>query len=104
MGRPVRVCELVSQIDGAAYVVRRTATTPREIRRLKAAVRTAFRVQMAGLGYSLVEILSNCPTNWKMTPQQSLEFITNNMQAYYPLGDFKVLPEVEALMQARTVS
>ena len=63
-GYPVRVCELVSQIEGAAYVVRRTATSPREVRRLRRAVRNAFRVQMAGLGYSLVEIISNCPTNW----------------------------------------
>ena len=101
MGLPVRVCELLSQVEGAAYVVRRTATSPREVRRLKAAVRTAFRVQMPGLGYSLVEILSNCPTNWKMTPQQSLQFVTDHMQAYYPLGDFKVSPGVETMMQAR---
>lgn len=102
MGLPVRVCELLSHVEGAAYVVRRTATSPREVRRLKAAIRTAFRVQMAGLGYSLVEILSNCPTNWKMTPPESLEFITTQMQAYFPLGDFKVAPEVEALVEARS--
>jgi 2-oxoglutarate ferredoxin oxidoreductase subunit beta len=104
MGMPVRVCELLSQVEGAVYVVRRTATSPRKVRQLKAAVRTAFRVQMAGLGYSLVEILSSCPTNWKMTPQQSLEFISDKMQVYYPLGDFKVSPEVEALMKARSAS
>jgi 2-oxoglutarate ferredoxin oxidoreductase subunit beta len=98
-GYPVRVCELVSQIEGVAYVVRRTAITPREVRRLKSAVRTAFQVQMAGLGYSLVEIISNCPTNWGMTPPQSLEFIENEMLAYYPLGDYKVKPEVEALLR-----
>jgi len=61
-------------------------------------------VQMAGLGYSLVEILSNCPTNWKMTPQQSMEFIDSQMQAYYPLGDYKVMPEVEALTKGGTGS
>jgi 2-oxoglutarate ferredoxin oxidoreductase subunit beta len=52
----------------------------------------------------LVEILSNCPTNWKMTPQQSIEFVNDKMQAYYPLGDFKVSPEVEALMEGRQAS
>jgi 2-oxoglutarate ferredoxin oxidoreductase subunit beta len=98
-GYPVRVCELVSQIEGTAYVVRRTAINPREVRRLKRAVRTAFQVQMAGLGYSLVEIVSNCPTNWGVTPLQSLEFIENEMLAYYPLGDYKITPEVEALLR-----
>jgi 2-oxoglutarate ferredoxin oxidoreductase subunit beta len=99
-GYPVRVCELLASIDGATYVVRRTATNPREIRRLKAAVRNAFRVQMAGLGYSLVEVISNCPTNWGMTPLDSLKFIEEKMLAYYPLGDFKVAPAVEALIRA----
>jgi 2-oxoglutarate ferredoxin oxidoreductase subunit beta len=100
-GFPVRVCEILSSIDGASYVVRRTATNPREVRRFKAAVRNAFRVQMAGLGYSLVELVSNCPTNWGMTPLDSLQFIRDKMLVYYPLGDFKVTPAVEALLKAR---
>ena len=94
-GYPFRVCELVSQIDGASYVVRRTAINPREVRRLKTAIRNAFRVQMAGLGYSLVEIVSNCPTNWGMSPTDSLKFVEEKMLPYYPLGDYKVKPEVE---------
>jgi 2-oxoglutarate ferredoxin oxidoreductase subunit beta len=97
-GHPVRVCELLAQIEGAAYVVRRTAINPREVRRLRTAVRNAFRVQMAGLGYSLVEVVSNCPTNWGLTPQESLEFVEEEMLAYYPLGDYKVKPEVQALL------
>jgi 2-oxoglutarate ferredoxin oxidoreductase subunit beta len=101
-GYPVRVCELVSMLDGAAYVVRRTATTPREVRRLKAAIRGAFRVQMAGLGYALVEVLSNCPTNWGLSPVESLKFIEGKMIPYYPLGDYKVRPEVEALLNGGT--
>ena len=99
-GYPVRVCELLSSIEGASYVVRRTATSPREVRRFKAAVRNAFRVQMAGLGYSLVELISNCPTNWKMSPLDSLQFVHDKMLAYYPLGDFKVAPAVEAMLAA----
>ena len=100
-GLPVRVCELISQIDGAAYVVRRTAINPREIRRLKIAVQNAFRVQIAGLGYSLVEVISNCPTNWGLTPAESLKFVEDKMLPYFPLGDFKVKPEVEVLLKAR---
>jgi 2-oxoglutarate ferredoxin oxidoreductase subunit beta len=96
-GYPVRVCELVSQLDGAAYIVRRTANRPPEIRRLRKALKTAFQVQMAGLGYSLVEVVSNCPTNWGMTPLESLEFLETKMLDYYPLGDYKVADGVKDL-------
>jgi 2-oxoglutarate ferredoxin oxidoreductase subunit beta len=101
-GYPVRVCELVSQLDGTAYIVRRTAINPREVRRLKVAIRNAFRVQMAGLGYSLIEVISNCPTTWGLSPIESLKFVEDKMLPYYPLGDYKVTPEVEALLQRRT--
>ena len=100
-GFPIRVCELISQLDGAAYVVRRTAINPREVRRLRTAVRNAFRVQMAGLGYSLIEVVSNCPTNWGMTPIESLKFVEEKMLPYYPIGDYKVKPEVEALLGSK---
>jgi 2-oxoglutarate/2-oxoacid ferredoxin oxidoreductase subunit beta len=96
-GYPVRVCELVSTLAGAAYVVRRTAINAKEIRRLKRAIVTAFKVQIAGLGYSLVEVLSNCPTNWGMTPIESLQWLEANMIPYYPLGDYKVLEGVNPL-------
>jgi 2-oxoglutarate ferredoxin oxidoreductase subunit beta len=99
-GYPVRVCELLASVEGATYVVRRTATSPRQVRRFKAAVRNAFRVQMAGLGYSLVELVSNCPTNWGMTPLDSLKLIDERMLQYYPLGDYRVHPAVEALLRA----
>lgn len=96
-GYPVRVCELVSTLSGPAYVVRRTAINPREVRRLKKAIVTAFKVQMAGLGYSLVEVISNCPTNWGMTPIESLQWVEKHMIPYYPLGDYKVVEGVAAL-------
>jgi len=99
-GFPIRVCELLSQLDGAAYIVRRTAINPREVRRLRTAVHNAFRVQMAGLGYSLIEVVSNCPTNWGMTPIESLKFVEEKMLPYYPVGDYKVKPEVEALLNS----
>ena len=96
-GYPVRVCELISQLDGAAYVARRTAYKPAEVRKLRRALKTAFQVQMAGLGFSLVEVVSNCPTNWGMTPKESLKFIEERMIPYYPLGDFKVKDGVKGL-------
>jgi 2-oxoglutarate ferredoxin oxidoreductase subunit beta len=96
-GFPVRVAELVSTLEGAAYVVRRSAYNPSEIRKLKSAVKTAFQTQMAGLGYSLVEVVSNCPTNWGMTPVESIKWLQENMVAYYPLGDFKIKDAVKEL-------
>ncbi len=96
-GFPIRVCELISQLDGAAYIVRRTAYKPAEIRKLRKAIKTAFQVQMAGLGFSLVEVVSNCPTNWGMSPKESLKFVEERMVAYYPLGDYRVADEVKNL-------
>jgi 2-oxoglutarate ferredoxin oxidoreductase subunit beta len=93
-GFPVRVCELVSTLEGSAYIVRRTANKPAEVTKLKRAIKTAFQVQMAGLGFSLVEVVSNCPTNWGMTPLESLKWVDEKMLAYYKLGDYKVKPEV----------
>ena len=96
-GYPIRVCELVSQLEGAAYIVRRTAHRPAEVRKLRKAIKTAFLVQKHGLGFSMVEIVSNCPTNWGMTPKESLEFVEERMLAYYPLGDYRVHDDVKKL-------
>jgi 2-oxoglutarate ferredoxin oxidoreductase subunit beta len=96
-GYPLRVCELLSRLDGAAYIVRRTAHTPAEVRKLRRAIKTAFQVQIAGLGFSLVEVVSNCPTNWGMTPIESLSFVGERMISYYPLGDYKVADQVRDL-------
>ena len=96
-GYPVRVAELVSQLDGSAYIVRRTGYNPAEVRKLRKAIKTAFQVQMAGLGFSLVEVVSNCPTNWGMAPKESLKFVEERMIPYYPLGDYKIKDEVKAL-------
>jgi 2-oxoglutarate ferredoxin oxidoreductase subunit beta len=96
-GHPIRVCELLAQLDGAAYVVRRAAHKPSEIRRLRKALKTAFLAQMTRAGFSLVEVLSNCPTNWGMTPLESLAFIEERMVPYYPLGDFKVIEDIRGL-------
>ncbi|MBP7692730.1 MAG: 2-oxoglutarate oxidoreductase, partial [Anaerolineales bacterium] len=83
--------------SGAAYVVRRSLHNVKEIMRAKKAIRTAFRVQQAGLGFALVELLSNCPTNWGQTPPDSLQWIETRMLPFFPLGDFRVADGVEGL-------
>jgi 2-oxoglutarate ferredoxin oxidoreductase subunit beta len=96
-GFPLRISEMLATLDGVAYIVRRSATTPKQINQLKKAIRTAFKVQMEGLGFALVEVVSNCPTNWGMSPVESLRFVQEKMIPYYPLGDYKVKDEVKQL-------
>jgi 2-oxoglutarate/2-oxoacid ferredoxin oxidoreductase subunit beta len=88
-GYPLKVCELIGQIDGAAYVARRSLHSPVEIRKAKKAIRQAFENQIAGAGFSLVELLSSCPTNWGVTPVEALKWIEAEMVPVYPPGDFK---------------
>ena len=89
-GYPIRTAELLSSLDGAAYVVRRSLHDPKNIRMAKKAIRTAFEVQKQGLGFSMVELLSTCPTNWGMTPANARIWLAEHMIPYYPIGDFKV--------------
>ena len=91
---PIRVAEMLSTLDGAGYVVRRSLHDPKNIRLAKKAIRMAFETQVRGLGFSMVELLSTCPTNWGMTPVESLKFVETKMAAYFPLGDYKVSPSV----------
>jgi 2-oxoglutarate ferredoxin oxidoreductase subunit beta len=97
-GYPLRVAELLSQAPGAAYIVRRSMHDVANIRRAKKAILTAFKVQQAGLGFSMVEVLSTCPTNWGISPQDALEWLEENMLPYYPLGDYKVNDAVKPLV------
>lgn len=96
-GYPVRMSEILAGLPGTAYVVRRSVYDIRTIRQAKKAVVLALKAQLAGLGLSMVEFLSNCPTNWHMTPTESLAWIKNDMAAYFPLGDYKVTAAVKAL-------
>lgn len=96
-GYPMRMAEIIAGLPGAAYVVRRSVYDPRTIRRAKKAVVTAIKTQMAGLGLSMVEFLSSCPTNWHMTPVAALDWIHETMAEYFPLEDFKVIDAVKAL-------
>ena len=88
--------ELLAAVEGTTYVVRRSLHNPREILRAKKAVRRAFQAQQAGLGLAVVELLSNCPTNWGCTPAESLAWVESHMLPYFPLGAFKAWPAAVA--------
>lgn len=92
-GYPLRVCEMLATIEGVAYVARVSVSSPRNIVQAKKAIKKAFETQINGLGYSLVEVLSQCPTNWHMTPVESLRFVDEKMAAHFPLGEFKTPKE-----------
>lgn len=96
-GYPIRMSEILAQTDGAAYVVRRSLHDVANIRKAKKAVMTALKVQQAGLGFGLVELLSTCPTNWGMTPEESLGWVKDHMLPYFPIGDYKVVDAVKDL-------
>jgi 2-oxoglutarate ferredoxin oxidoreductase subunit beta len=89
-GFPMKMCEILSQTDGAAYIVRRSLHDVANIRKAKKALRNAFEAQKQGLGFSMVELLSSCPTNWGITPEDALKWIESHMVPVYPLGDYKV--------------
>lgn len=93
-GFPIRTAELLATLDGAGYIVRRSLHDPKNIRKAKKAIRMAFETQERGLGFSMVELLSTCPTNWGMTPVQSLQWIEERMIPYFPIDDFKISPHL----------
>ena len=88
-GYPIRVCELLSTLDGVALAQRVTVDTPKNVRAAKRAIKKAFQYQMDGVGYSIIEVVSTCPTNWGLTPQEAFEWMRTNMLPYYPLGVFR---------------
>ncbi len=96
-GHPIQTSELLATLEGAAYVVRRSLHNVREVRRAKKAIRTAFEVQKKGLGFSLVELLSTCPTNWGLSAAEAREWVEERMLPYFPLGDYKISPAVAEL-------
>ncbi|MDO9130756.1 MAG: thiamine pyrophosphate-dependent enzyme [Anaerolineales bacterium] len=96
-GYPIRMAEMLATLEGAGYVVRRSLHDPKNIRLAKKAIRTAFETQLRGLGFSMVELLSTCPTGWGMTPVESLYWLEQHMLPAFPLGDYKIAPEVAAI-------
>lgn len=88
-GYPLRITNLIAQLEGAAYVVRTSLATPAKVMATKKALKKAFEIQLEGLGYTLVEVLSPCPTNWKLTPVEAFRYLEERMEKEYPLGVFK---------------
>jgi len=88
-GFPINVCELLATLKGAAYIERASLHDIKHIKKAKEAVKKAFKVQLAKKGFSMVELLSSCPTNWGLSPAESLRRIEQEMIPQYPLGVFK---------------
>ncbi len=94
-GYPFHGAELAASIKGVAYSARVSVHTPAHYQKAKRAVTIAFEKQLAGAGYSLVEILGTCPTNWQLDPLQSLEFVEKEMVREFPLGEFRNVERLE---------
>ena len=88
-GFPVRVSEMLSQLEGPQYIERVAVTSVAGIRKAKKAILKAFQNQVEGKGFSLVEVISTCPTNWGMTPEKAMQWANENMLPYYPLGVYR---------------
>ena len=97
MGFPLRMSEILTTLDGAGYIVRRSLHDPKNIRMAKKAIRLAFEAQVRGLGFSMVELLSTCPTNWGFTPIEALHWLEEHMLPAFPVGDYKVSPALADL-------
>jgi 2-oxoglutarate ferredoxin oxidoreductase subunit beta len=91
-GHPVRICEVFAQLDGTAYLERVAVNKPAAVVKTKKAIRKAFQCQLDGRGFSLVEILSPCPVNWKMGTVEACTWIDEVMAEHFPLGVFKEVP------------
>ncbi len=88
-GYPIKMSEMLALLNGAVYIERVAVNSPANIRKAKKAIRKAFQVQLDNLGYSLVEVLSPCPTNWKMEPVAAWEWVGSTMAKEFPLGVVK---------------
>ena len=92
-GFPIRMCELLATLDGSAYIARVSVSNPKNIILAKKAIKKAFETQTRSLGYSMVEVLSHCPTDWHMAPIEAAKWVEEKMIPYYPLGEFKTPKE-----------
>lgn len=94
-GYPIKVSEMLSTLQGAAYVARVSVHDVPHILKAKKAIKKALEVQLSGEGFGIVEVLSTCPTNWGIAPLESLTWLKENMMEYYPLGEFRTPGEVK---------
>ncbi len=96
-GNPIRMSEMLATLEGPAYIARVAVHNPGAIRKASAAIRRAFRCQTEGLGFSLVEVLGICPTNWGLAPGDALQWLERQMIPHYPIGEIKVTADVAKL-------
>lgn len=96
-GYPIDMPSLIANLPGAVYVAAVSVDSPKNIAQAKKAIKKAFQVQMAGLGFALVSVLSTCPTNWNLSPSDSLKWLRENMMPVYKMGELKVTEEVMSL-------
>ena len=89
VGFPIRVSEMLATLEGPEYIERVAVNNVKNIKNAKKAIKKAFENQINGKGFSLIEVISTCPTNWGMTPQKALEWVDEKMIPYYPLGVYK---------------
>jgi len=88
-GYPIKMCELLSALDAPAYITRTSVHDAKNVIKTKKAIKKAFQHQLDGKGFSMVEILSQCPTDWKVTPLQSVKYVEEKLMPFYPLGEYK---------------
>jgi 2-oxoglutarate ferredoxin oxidoreductase subunit beta len=93
MGYPIRVCELLATLEGTRYIARGAVNNAGNVRKTKQYIKKALEAQMRGIGFTMVEILSQCPTNWGMEPVQSVEWLEKEMVPVFPLGEIKNMLE-----------
>ncbi len=97
MGYPIHVSELLATLEGTRYLARGSVNNAANVRKTKQYIKKAFEAQMKGIGFTMVEILSQCPTNWSMDPRESVEWLEQNMIPFYKLGEVKNTLEAEPL-------
>lgn len=88
-GFPIRISEMLATLEGPEYIARVAVNNVKNIKQAQKAIKKAFENQINGKGFSLIEVVSTCPTNWGMTPEDSLKWVDEKMIPHYPLGVYK---------------
>ncbi len=94
-GFPIHLPEMLATLDGPAYIARAALDSPQHITQARKFIQKAFNAQIKGIGYSMVELVSTCPTNWKMSPVEAMERVRREVLPVYPIGEFRVVKGVE---------
>jgi 2-oxoglutarate/2-oxoacid ferredoxin oxidoreductase subunit beta len=100
-GYPIRVCELLAALDGPVFLERVSVDKPAAVVKAKRAIKRAFQYQIEKRGFTMVEVVSQCPTDWAMTPAQAIERVRNEMIPYFPLGIYKEPADAKAAKEEK---